>query len=113
MIDAANFPVRGLGIEDGVVTYNNIPFEGCSSAEQLRVSIAIAMATNPTLKILRIKDGSLLDSEGMKIVQGMATKHGFQIWIECVDESGEIGIVLEDGAVVANNTPVAKPALAG
>ena len=113
LIDGAKFPVRGLGIDDGQVTFRGIPFEQCSSAEQLRVSVAIAMAANPTLKILRIKDGSLLDSSGMKILGDMAEKHGFQVWIECVDESGEVGIVLEEGAVVADNTPTAEPALAG
>lgn len=65
MIAASHMPVPGLGIQDGIVTYNNVPFDQASSAEQLRISVAIAMAANPTLRILRITDGSLLDSKNM------------------------------------------------
>jgi hypothetical protein len=102
-IAAAHMPVPGLSIEDGAVTLNGIPFDQASSAEQLRVSVAIAMAANPALRILRIKDGSLLDSQSMAIVKEMAGQNDFQVWIESVDESGGIGIVLEDGSVVANH----------
>ena len=94
MIETAKMPVKGLGIEDGQVTYRGIPFEQCSSSEQLRVSVAIAMAANPTLRILRIKDGSLLDSSGMKYSRKCAPKHGFQCWLEAVATREKL-VVLE------------------
>lgn len=96
----ATMPVDGLSFDDDGVIYNGVPFIQCSSAEQLRVSLAMAMALNPTIRVIRVSDGSLLDSENMRIIEEMAVANDFQCWIERVDESGEIGFVIEDGSVV-------------
>jgi hypothetical protein len=60
---------------------------------------AIAMAANPELRVLRIKDGSLLDENGLRLVAEMADAGDYQVWIEQVDTSGKVGIVMEDGAI--------------
>ena len=100
-ISSAKFPVNGLTFGDGFVSYSGLPLEQASDAEKLRVSMAMAMAMNPKLRILRIRDGSLLDSNSMKIVEEMAKNEDYQVWVEMVDESGKVGIVIEDGHVVA------------
>ena len=97
---AAKFPVDGLSFEDGVVMYDGQPFAQASAAEQTQISMALVMAGNPTLRVITIRDASLLDSESMKIITDMAAEHGFQIWLEIVDESGEVGVVIEDGSNV-------------
>ena len=61
------------------------------------------MAANPTLRVLRIQDGSILDSKSMAILEELCKAHGFQAWVEEVREDGKIGIVMEDGEVVADN----------
>lgn len=98
----AKMPVEGLSIvvdDDGQrVTFNGVPFEQASMAQKLRVSTAIAMATNPKLRVLRINDGSLLDDNSMKLLAEMAGEHDFQLFIERVG-TGETGIILEDGAI--------------
>jgi hypothetical protein len=81
------------------VTLNGIPLGQASAAEQLRVSVALAMAANPKLRVLRILDGSLLDTESLAIIGELAKENDFQAWIEVVDESGKVGIVIEDGRV--------------
>ena len=96
---AAKFPVDGLSFGDDGVTLNGIPFSQSSAAEQLKVSTALAIAANPTLRVLRIMDGSLLDSDSLRIIAELAADHDYQVWIEVVDESGELGIVIEDGEV--------------
>ncbi|WP_415395167.1 hypothetical protein ACMTN4_07300 [Rhodococcus globerulus] len=98
---AATFPVDGLGFDDDGVTYNGVPFAQASSAERLRVSVAMAMELNPKIRVIRIADGSLLDSENLAVIEAMASEQGFQVWIEVVDETGAIGVVIEDGAVKA------------
>ncbi|MBP3955422.1 AAA family ATPase [Gemmata sp. G18] len=102
-ISAAKMPIDGLSLSEGRVLLNGIPFDQSSGAEQLRTSVAIAMAANPKLKVIRIKDGSLLDDDGLAIIEGMAKGNGYQVWIERVDSSGKIGIVMEDGAVSRAN----------
>jgi len=100
MIGKAKMPIEGLDFEEGGVIYNGIPFEQVSDSEKLKVSMAIAMALNPKIRVIRITDGSLLDSENMEIIQSMAKKKDFQVWIEKVDETGQVGIFIEDGQVV-------------
>lgn len=96
---AVTFPVPGLSFDESGVTYNGIPFSQASAAEQLRVSVALAMAANPTLRVLRILDGSLLDSASLETIAKLAAEHEYQVWIEVVDETGGVGFVIEDGQV--------------
>ena len=98
-IEAAQMPIPSLGFGTGFITLGGVPFEQASDAEQLRTSIALAMALNPTLRIIRVRDGSLLDEHSLKMVEEMASEKDFQIWLEFVDSSGSVGIVIEDGRV--------------
>ena len=65
------------------------------------------MVANPKLRILRIKDGSLLDSKNLALLTKMADKYDYQIWIERVATDGKVGIVMEDGMVAAAQPVVA------
>lgn len=96
---AATFPVDGLGFDDSGVTLHGVPFAQASSAEQIRVSLAMAMALNPRLRVVRILDGSLLDAESMAAIYAMAAERDYQVWIERVEDSSESAVVIEDGAV--------------
>ena len=100
-LESASFPIDGLSFDEEGVLYNGIPFVQASAAERLRVSVAMAMAMNPQVRVIRITDGSLLDSENLALIETMAAEHDFQVWIERVDESGEVGVVIEDGEVKA------------
>lgn len=102
-IENADIPIDGISITEEGVLMNSVPFDQISQAEKIRASLAIAMAANPELRVLRIVDGSLLDSDNMELVREMAEEHDMQVWIECVDETGEVGIVIEDGEVIAEN----------
>ena len=79
-----------------IVLLAGVPFNQASDAEQLRASCALAMAGNPALKVIRVRDGSLLDENGLSILGKMAEERGFQVWIERVG-SGKVGFILEDG----------------
>jgi hypothetical protein len=96
-IGAVKLPVEGLSFGDGVVLLDGVPFEQGSDAQRLRVSVAIAMAMNPKLRALRIRHGSELDEDSMKLLAEMLDEADYQCWIERVDSSGKIGFVIEDG----------------
>ena len=98
-LEAADMPVDGLGMADGAVTLHSRPLVQASDAEKLDVSCAIAMRQNARLKVLRIRDGSLLDEESKARIAAKAAEQGYQVWMECVDSSGKIGIVIEAGEV--------------
>lgn len=99
LINSAKLPIEGLNIDAEGVTFKGIPFSQLSSAEQLKVSLAIAMAMNPKLRVMRIMDGSLLDSDNMKVIKQMAKAEDYQVWIERVEDDGKVGILIEDGEV--------------
>lgn len=95
-----------------MVNLEGVPFGQASDAEQLRASIAIAMASNSKLRVIRVRDGSLLDADSMALLSDMADKKDFQVWIERVGE-GATGFIIEDGHVKAvspsNGIPAAAP----
>ena len=98
-IHAAKMPVEGLGFGDGFVTLNGLPFDQASDAEQLRTSIAIAMKTNSKLRVIRVRDGSLLDTNSMNMLAAMAAENDCSVWIETVRAVTDSAIVIEDGRV--------------
>lgn len=98
-LERAEMPVPGLSLGDGSVTFNGLPIEQASDAEQLKVSTAIAAALNPKLRVIRIRDGSLLDDDAMAWLAEFAAKSDMQIWIERVGEGSPGAIVMEDGHV--------------
>lgn len=73
------------------------------SFDPLQFSKAMSSDNNKQLKVVLIKDGSLLDEDNMKIITDMAEEKDYQAWIEKVDSSGKIGIVIEDGEIKAIN----------
>jgi hypothetical protein len=95
----ANFPVEDLSFDDSGVLLNGLPFSQASQAEQLRVSVAMGFAQNPGLKVLLVRDGSLLDDHSLNLLAQLAKDHGGQVWIERVGEGDECAVIIEDGMV--------------
>lgn len=96
----AEMPVDGLGFGDDIVTFNGVPFEQASDAEQLRASILIAAAMNPQVRVIRVRDGSLLDEDSFRELTAMAEAEGCQVWLETVQSGRPGAVVIEDGAVL-------------
>lgn len=99
-VRAAAFPVPGLSVDDEGVMLNGVPFEQASSAEQLRASVAIGIAMNPKLRVLLVRDGSLLDDDGLRLLGELAAEHDAQVWVERVAANAEgCTVFIEDGSV--------------
>jgi DNA repair exonuclease SbcCD ATPase subunit len=90
-----------LGFDETGILLNGIPFRQASGAEQLRASLAMAIALNPKLRVIRIADGSLLDTDNLALVEAVAKENDFQVWIEMVGDGDGRGIIIEDGSVRA------------
>lgn len=101
-IAAAKLPVSGITFGAGEILLNGVPFDQASDAEQLRASIELAAAMNPKLRVIRVRDGSLLDSDSMTLLAALAEEQDMQIWIETVDSGRAGAIVIEDGHVRAD-----------
>jgi DNA repair exonuclease SbcCD ATPase subunit len=100
LLAAAPFPVLGLSFgADGGVTFDGLPLDQASGAERIRVSMAVALALNPTLRVVLIRDASLLDADNLRMVAKMAADRDAQVWLERVGDGDPGAVVIEDGCV--------------
>lgn len=103
ILSEATMPVPGLGLDGDTVTLNGIPFADLSTSEQIKTSLAISASLDSTLRLIRIKDGSLLDGANLRLVAEWAHDHDYQVVIERVADSvQEVGVVIEEGTVKAS-----------
>jgi hypothetical protein len=104
----AKLPIDGIEITEDRILLNGIPLDQASDAEQLRLSIAVAGALSPKLRIARVRDGSKLDRAAMQELTRYCTEHDLQVWIETVESSRPTAIVIEDGTVAAPHQEAAE-----
>jgi hypothetical protein len=99
---AAKYPVDGLSMsEAGDVLFNGIPFEQASTSDRIRVSVAMGLALHPKLKVLLVRDGSLLGEKKLKLIEEMVKAEGAQLWLEMMSEtdSDKLTVYIEDGMI--------------
>ena len=99
----ANFPITDLSFDTDGVLYRGVPFTQASAAEQIRVSVAMAIAMNPELKVICVKDATLLDPENQELLRQLAADHGFQLFLEMVGASKDWSLVLSEGKAVPSS----------
>lgn len=99
-ITNANLPLDGLELTDEGVMVNGTFFSQLSTAEQIRVSTLVAMSQNPTLRIIIIREGALMNSANLAMIAKIAEERGFQVWVEKFqEEPGNVGLHIVDGAI--------------
>ena len=58
------------------------------------------MSQRPALRVMLVRDGSLLDDGAMKELGALAAEHGAQVLVERVGkDAGGMGVVIVDGEV--------------
>lgn len=85
--------------EEGVLV-SGIPFSQLNTAQQIEVSIKLASILTPELKVLHIKDGSLLDLDSLELVRKTVEVSGYQMLVERVGEEEVDTIVMKEGVKV-------------
>jgi len=97
----AKLPVPGMKIdpEDMVLTLDGVPFSQASTGQQVRTGTGIAMALNPNLKLIVIRDASLLDESNRAVIDALAKDNDFLVLMEIADTSQPVGVVIGDGFV--------------
>ena len=102
-LQEAKLPLPELKITTSGTFFNDIPIEQLSSSENMKVAMSIAMALNEKFKVILVKDASLLDKENRKVIRGMAKDGGYQVWLEMVSDTGEMGFYFVDGMIESVN----------
>ncbi len=100
-IAEAKIPVENLSFGDDSVLLDGQPWEQGSEAQRIVASTELAIAQNPFLKLVIIKQGSLLSEKSKKIVLDVCTKRGFHALMETVGTSSKVGnmVIIENGRV--------------
>jgi DNA repair exonuclease SbcCD ATPase subunit len=92
MIATKGIPA-GLSIdfEKECLTYEGLAFDETqmSKSKIIAIGIELMMSTNPQLRICRIKDGSLLDTDTMNELIGIINEQDFQAFVELVSPEKE------------------------
>ena len=58
---------------------------------------------NPELRVILIRNGSLLDEDNLSLITSMAKESDYQVWIERVGKDKHHQIIIEDGMVESEN----------
>lgn len=102
VVKAATMPVKGLAFDESGVRLNGVPFAQANSAAQLRAGVGIVLADNPAIRVVLVRQGSLLDSAGMADLHRIMEEFDAQALVERVTDGGPgSGFLIEDGELAA------------
>ena len=100
IISSSKLPFNNIKFHKELgVLVDGIAFDDMSTAQKIKIMAKIYMKSNPSLNVIYIQDGSLLDKETLQEIVDMSDLKDFQFLIEIVGEAEE-GIVMREGAIV-------------
>lgn len=84
-------PVKGLEFNEEAVLYDGLPLneDQHPTSVLIGVGLRIGMALNPNLRLLIIREGSLLDKKSMDFILKTCEKNNYQVLIEVVKPEGD------------------------
>ena len=91
LIKDAVMPIKGLGVENGVITIDGLPIKNLSTSRQIKLALDIAKATSGELKLINIDKFESLDKDQKDIFVKEADKDDFQYFITEVT-AGDLNI---------------------
>lgn len=109
LLDGADLPLPGLGVEDGALTYNGRHWNDMSGSDQLRVATAIVRKLNPACGFVLLDKLEQMDLRTLQEFGAWLQDEGLQAIATRVSTGGECQIIIEDGRV-AGDEPAAEPA---
>ena len=100
LINSSKLPFKNVKFDKDLgLIIEGIPFSDMSSAQQIKIMSRIYIESNPELKVIYIKDGSLLDPDTLSQIAGMSELKDYQFLVEIVDEV-EGSIIMREGRIV-------------
>lgn len=101
ILSDTDLPVDGLSVNGHQVLYQETPFSQCSTGEKIKISSALGMALNPDLKVMFVREASLLDEDNRQLLIDIAQENEFQVWLEQVGDQ-QHGIKFVEGEIDQN-----------
>ncbi len=110
LLNGADLPLTGLGVEDGSLTYNGKHWQDMSGSDQLRVATAIVRRLNPDCGFVLLDKLEQMDLATLAEFGSWLQAEGLQAIATRVSTGGECQIIIEDGMVKdAEEPPAPKP----
>ena len=112
LLEGANLPLPGLGVENGLLTYNGQVWDCMSGSEQLRVATAaIVRALKPSCGFVLVDKLEQFDPQTLAEFGAWAEGENLQIIGTRVGSDDSCQIVIEDGySKPVDPTPTLYPA---
>lgn len=112
LLDGADLPLPGLGVEDGCLTYQGHHWRDLSGSDQLRVATAVVRRLNPQCGFVLLDKLEQMDLDTLRSFGEWLQAEGLQAIATRVSTTGECQILIEDGQVVGQDTEdrIAAPA---
>lgn len=95
-LSTADIPIQGLTTDGEGLILNEIPFEQASTAERIKTATTLAVLANKDLKLINIKEATLLDQHSLQAVKDVAAEHDCQLFMEVVSEDEDVVIEFSD-----------------
>lgn len=99
LLNGADLPLTGLGVEDGSLTYNGKHWQDMSGSDQLRVATAIVRRLNPDCGFVLLDKLEQMDLATLAEFGSWLQTEGLQAIATRVSTGGECQIIIEDGRV--------------
>jgi hypothetical protein len=97
----ATMPVEGLTFDSESVRYNGTPLDGCSGEERLTVSMAIAEAMNPGLRVILIDEGGAYDEHELAKLCETAIARGLHVLMTVPRCGPDVSFVIQNGELAS------------
>lgn len=110
LLNGADLPLTGLGVEDGSLTYNGKHWKDMSGSDQLRVATAIVRRLNPDCGFVLLDKLEQMDLATLAEFGSWLQAEGLQAIATRVSTGGECQIIIEDGRVKDAEEPPAPKA---
>lgn len=110
LLNGADLPLTGLGVEDGSLTYNGKHWQDMSGSDQLRVATAIVRRLNPDCGFVLLDKLEQMDLATLAEFGSWLQAEGLQAIATRVSTGGECQIIIEDGRVKDTEEPPAPKA---
>lgn len=110
LLNGADLPLTGLGVEDGSLTYNGKHWQDMSGSDQLRVATAIVRRLNPDCGFVLLDKLEQMDLATLSEFGSWLQAEGLQAIATRVSTGGECQIIIEDGRVKDTEEPPAPKA---
>lgn len=104
LLDNAKFPIKGLSVNEGRLTYNGQEWDNMSGSDQLIVATSIVRELNPKCGFVLLDKLEQLDRNTLQTFGEWLEENHLQAIATRVSSGDECQIIIQDGYAVRNTT---------